>query len=252
MKLGFLGVGHLAEALLKGLLRAGFDPSDIVLAPRGKGPALAAEHGFGLATDNAALVQACGIVLLATRPVDAAAAVRDLPWRMDQILISACAGVPIGALSAAASEPRIVRIMPLTAAELGASPTAVFPMVPELAAFLGAIGTTIPLSSEGQFEAATVSAAVYGWALALIRAGADWGSRNSLDPQTARALMAQTFVAAGRMQGELDAPMDEILASLLTPGGITEAGLDHLMHHHVPEAWDGACDLVLNKLRGHT
>ena len=44
--------------------------------------------------------------------------------------------------------------------------------------------------------------------------------------------------------------MDDILASLCTPGGITEAGLRHIEAEGVPEAWAGACDLVLRKLRG--
>ncbi len=250
MRLGVIGVGHLATSLLKGLLRAGHAPEGIRLSPRGHGPELAAEHGFALAADNPALVADCDMVLLAVRPADAVDAVRGLPWRADHILVSACAGVTIARLAEGAGPAQIVRIMPITASELGASPTTVFPMRPELRPLLGALGTPIALESEDQFEAATVSAAIYGWAQALIRTGAEWGARNGLDPAVARQLMARTFVASGRMQGEQDAPMDEILASLCTPGGITEAGLRSLERAGMPEAWDEACDLVLARLRG--
>ncbi|MBY8977144.1 NAD(P)-binding domain-containing protein [Rhodobacteraceae bacterium NNCM2] len=248
MKLGVIGVGHLAESLLMGLLRAEVDPAGIVLSPRGHGPELAQRHGFALATDNHALVDACDLVLLAVRPSSAAAALKGLPWRARHLVVSACAGVSIAVLEAEAAPARVARIMPITAAELGASPTAVYPMLRELAPLLEALGTAIPLTSEDQFEVATVSAAIYGWAQALIRRGAEWSAEHGLEPEIARQLMARTFVAAGRIQSEQDAPMEDILASLCTPGGITEAGLKHLTDHGVPEAWEGACDLVLCRL----
>lgn len=247
VKLGIIGVGHLAHSILKGMLRAGFEPSGITLSPRGKGPDLAKTHGFRLATDNAVLVQGCDIVLLAVRPADAAQAVHGLPWHQDQILVSACAGVPISVLQAGPAQ--VVRIMPITAAELEASPTAVYPMVPRIAPLLEAIGTAIPLTDEAQFETATVSAAIYGWVQALIKAGVDWSARHGLEPDIARQIVARTFTAAGRMQAEQDAPMDQILDSLCTPGGITEAGLNHLNNRDQLQAWEEACDLVLRKLK---
>ncbi|MCE8007695.1 pyrroline-5-carboxylate reductase dimerization domain-containing protein [Aestuariivita sp.] len=252
MRIGIIGVGHLAASLLRGCLRAGWAAQDILLSPRGQGPDLAERHGFALANDSAEIVQRCKVVLLAVRPGDAAYAVAGLPWGVDQTLISACAGVPIKTLSAVADPVKIVRIMPLTASELGASPTLVYPHVPAVDPLLAAIGTTLPLQTEDQFEAGTVSAAIYGWAQALIRDGVIWSEEAGLDPDTARALVSRTFVAAGRMMAETDAPMVDILTGLTTPGGITEAGLIHLEGAQVPEAWRGACEVVLHRLRGGT
>lgn len=250
MKLGVIGVGHLAKSILAGLLRAGVPARDILLSPRGHGPDMARAHGFGLARDNAEIVQTRDIVLLAVRPGDAAGSVGGLPWRDGQVLLSACAGVPIARLTDVAGPARVVRVMPITASELGASPTLVYPLLPQVQSFLDAIGSTLALDSEDQFEVATVSAAIYGWAQDLIRISAEWGARHGLDPELARQLAARTFVASGRMQAEQDAPMRDILARLCTPGGITAAGLQHLEQQGVPVAWDGASDLVLRRLRG--
>ena len=249
MNLGIIGVGHLAKSILKGLLRARHATEDIVLSPRGEGESMAETHGFRLASDNADLVDRCDIVLLSVRPVDAANAIRDLPWRSDQLLMSACAGVPKATLEDAAPLAQIIRIMPITAAEQGASPTLVYPLVPEIQPFLDAIGSTIALESEAQFEIGTVSAAVYGWAQALIRTGAVWNAQSGLDPSVARQLAARTFVAAGLMQTDESQTMDATLASLCTPGGITEAGLHSLEQAGTPEAWEKACALVLRRLR---
>ncbi|MEM7323261.1 MAG: NAD(P)-binding domain-containing protein [Actinomycetota bacterium] len=254
MTIGLLGVGHLAGSLLTGLLRAGIGPETIWLSPRGRGRSLAAEHGVELAADNTELVERSSLVVLAVRPNDAVNAVRGLPWRADHVVASACAGVGREQLIPEVGPARVVRIMPITAAEQGASPTLVHPLEPEVRAtlqpFLDAIGTTIALDTEDQFEAATVSAAVYGWVQSLIKAGAEWGADNGLDPATARRLTARTFVAAGLMQADDTLPMETVLAGLRTPGGITEAGLEHLDRANVPHEWVGAHDLVLRRLRG--
>ncbi len=248
MKLGIIGVGHLAVSILQGLMRAGHAPSDILLSPRGHGPQMARVHGFGQADSNAQIVRESDIILVAVRPDDAPSAVVDLPWRAGQIMLSACAGVPLAAYNIGAATP--MRIMPITAAKLCASPTLAYPDLPTARPLLEAIGTVIPLRSEAEFEAATVSAAMYGWAQALIRTGADWTAAQGMDAAEARQLVARTFTAAGRMIAEEDAVMEDILASLCTPGGITRAGLDHLEATGVPSAWEGACNLVLRRLQG--
>lgn len=249
MTIGIIGVGHLAAAILAGLRGSGLAPAEVLLAPRGQGPALAQAHGHGLARSNADLVRACDIVLLAVRPKDAAEAIRGLPWRAGQVLLSACAGVPLAALSAAAPA-RTARIMPITAAEIGRSPTVLFPDLAAAKPLLARIGPVIAVPSEADFETATVSAAVYGWVQALVQRTAQWSAAQGLPPDAARALVAHTFAAAGQLIAEKPAPMADLLLALITPGGITERGLDVLRAQGVPEAWDAACDAVLARLRG--
>lgn len=134
----------------------------------------------------------------------------------------------------------------------GSQPTLLCPPDAQALELLQRLGPAVELADEDQFEVATVSAAIYGWAQALIAAGADWSAANGLDPDTARQLVARTFVAAGRMVSEKDAPVQRLLEELVTPGGITEAGLRHLEGKAVPQAWSQACDIVLARLRGNS
>ena len=247
-RIGFLGVGHLAQEIIAGLLRSGLPASELVLSSRGYGPELAARHGIDLATDNLELVAVADIVLLATRPCDAVAAVTGLGWRSGQILVSACAGVQLNALRAAAAPAQVARIMPLTASSLGASPTTVYPDLPALRPLLERLGSVIPLSHEAEFETATVSAAIYGWAQMLIGLGRDWSVAHGMAPDAARRLAAETFVAAGRMIAERPETGEALLQSLVTPGGITECGLQVLTAEGVEASWQLACDAVLAKL----
>lgn len=253
MRLGVIGVGHLAGTMLAGLARAGgaeFDPGAILLSPRGHGTELAAQGGYGLADDNADLVRRCDLVLLAVRPAGAEAAVEGLPWRAGQVLISACAGVGLDRLAPLVGQARVARIMPVTAAAIGKSPTLLHPDLPQVADLLRAFGPVIPIRSEPEFEVATVSAAVYGWAQVMVRQTADWAEAQGLPPETARALVARTFEAAGALIAESPQEMDVMLRELVTPGGITERGLQVLSEGGLAPLWEDACGAVLTKLRG--
>lgn len=249
MVLGVLGVGHLAGSILQGLLRAGFGRDAILLSPRGRGPELAKLHGLALAGDNRDLVTRADIVLVAVRPADAVVALGGLGWKPRHVIVSVCAGVPIAALQAAAPGATVMRAMPLTAAEIGASATPVFPDIEAARPILDALGPVIALAREEDFEVATVSAAIYGWAQDLMRQSIEWSAAGGLERKAARQLVADTFVAAGRLVAEKDAPLDEMLRQLVTPGGITERGLQVLAERDVPSAWAAACEAVLEKLQ---
>lgn len=248
MIVGILGVGHLAAAMLAGLLRSGLDPSDIILSPRGRAPELSAMHGIPMVADNRDLVERADVIILAVRPADAPAAVDGLPWRQGQVLISVCAGVALSRLAVAPAQA--VRAMPLTAAEINASPTACFPALAEARAVLERLGPVVVLASEADFEVATVSAAVYGWVQDLIRRTVVWSTGKGPEEQAMRQLVALTFVAAGQLIAEKAEPMEKLLGELVTPGGITELGLDVLATRGQTQAWLEACEAVLTRLTG--
>jgi pyrroline-5-carboxylate reductase len=246
---GILGVGHLARSIIIRLLDSGMRPTGLVLSPRGQGAEVGARYGIPVAAGNRELVESCALVLLAVRPHDAVSAVAGLPWTERHIIVSACAGVTIEKLQEAAPLARIARVMPLTACELGASPTTIFPDIAAARKLIDPLGPVIVLRSEDEFETATASAAIYGWAQDLIRQSAAWLERHGVEAQTARQLMARTFVAAGRMADEAEGDMETILRQLVTPGGITELGLKTLERRDVPAAWAEASDAVLARLR---
>ncbi|AYD04215.1 NAD(P)-binding domain-containing protein [Neorhizobium sp. NCHU2750] len=245
MAIGIVGVGHLAAAMIAGLVRSGGD-SRILLSPRGKARELAGLYGLDVCADNRELVERADIVILAVRPADAPAALEGLPWRAGQVVISVCAGVALSQFPKIAA--RIVRAMPLTATEINASPTVFYPDIPEARGLISHLGPAIALGSEDEFEVATVNAAIYGWAQDIVRQSVIWGRDHGADEGMMRQLVARTFVAAGRMIAESPEPMERILKDLVTPGGITELGLSVLDQHGQPAAWQAACDAVLARL----
>lgn len=250
-RVGILGVGHLAEYLVPGLLR-GHAASRLILSPRnlGRSAALAERHGVSVADGNAALVGACDVVLLAVRPEQAVDAVSGLPWREGQVLVSLCAAVRLAALAPIVGEAGLARAMPIAAAALGESPTSVFPDLPAARAVLAPLGPLLAMPDEAAFETACVSAAFYGWVHALIGETADWAEAAGVPAALARELMARTVRGAAAMVGEHpERPIEAMTRALCTPGGITRAGLDLLHDRAAFEAWRDACEAALARMR---
>jgi pyrroline-5-carboxylate reductase len=236
MVIGILGVGHLGKIMVEALLAAG--QGDLLLSPRGKAAELAKAHGLRLAADNADLVAEAEVVILA-----------GLPWRAGQKIASACAGVKLSAFAAVLpAGVSVHRIMPMTAAAQAASPTTLFPADEGLERLLAAFGPVLPLGSEAEFETATICAAAYGWMQKLIQVTADWSVTQGLPEASARQLAALTAVAAGRNIASSPMPMDQLLSELVTPGGITERGLNLLRARGALAAWEEACAAVRDKL----
>lgn len=249
MKIGILGVGHLAGYLVPGLLR---EPSfELLLSPRNaeKAAALAARYAVTVMPSAEALVRDSAVVLLAVPPEKAPAAVENLPWREEQTLVSLCAGVPLGSL-AAARPATLARAMPTTAASIGQSPTALWPDLPAARQAIEPLGPVVALPDETAFESATVAAALYGWLQGLVGEMTDWQVAAGLPPETARGLVAQTAKAAAAIiQARPETSIELLTRDVCTPGGITELGLEHLRRNDAFDPWHGACDAVLERLR---
>lgn len=246
MILGVLGVGHLAKVIISGLISSGFKPNNILLSPRGKAQEISSLYGISMALDNRDLVDRSDVIFVAVRPSDAINSVEGLPWRESHVIINVCAGISIDALPV--NPARLVRAMPLTASEINASPTVCYPDIPEATAILRHLGPVIPLTNEADFEVATVNAAVYGWVQDLIRQTTDWCIEKGLSQAIARQLVANTFVAAGRLIAEKPEPIEKLLSELVTPGGITELGIKVLSEKGHSNIWRDASEAVLKKL----
>jgi pyrroline-5-carboxylate reductase len=139
--------------------------------------------------------------------------------------------------------------MPISAAEVGASPTLLHPDDPAAAALFRRLGPVVPIAAEETMEVASVNAAVYGWVHAMIGATAEWTQRNGLDEKTARQLAADTFQAAARMvAAHPDEPVADMLKALATPGGVTAAGLNVLAAEGFLASWQRAAEAAYDRL----
>lgn len=252
-KIGVIGVGHLAEYLVKGLRRASPD-IEMVLSPRNivRSAQLATRTGASVASDNQAVVDAVELVLLTTRPGDAVSVCDELAFLPENTVVSTAAGLPLATLQPVVEPATLVRAMPISCAALNQSPTLLYPDNPMASALFGMLGHVHSLPDEARFAPASVTSAFYGWVYALLGETIAWTVRSGVPAPTARSLVLETVGGAVSMaQSQPDEDLFAMLDTLATPGGITEHGLDILRQDHGFSAWMAALDAVLSRVKGN-
>src|SRR5207249_4984228 len=121
-KIGFVGAGNMAGALIRGLLRAGHhdaediwasDPVDVQLRR------LKRMHKIEVTRDNRQLVRGSQSIILAVKPQNMAAVLDEIRTEVTprKLFISIAAGFPLRRLEAGlGGQARVVRVMPNTPA----------------------------------------------------------------------------------------------------------------------------------------
>lgn len=248
MKIGFLGGGNMAAAMIGGLHEG---HAITVAEPDGeKGAALAKRYGVTAETAPAALF-ACEVIVLAVKPQQLRAALAGWPrLRPEQLVISVVAGVRAADIArwlGQGEKPHaaIVRCMPNTPALVGAGITGLFALPAVSAAqraatdaILGAVGRTVWVDDEAQIDAVTAisgsgPAYVFLCMEALETAARDLG----LTADTARQLALHTFFGAARLALGAEADPAELRARVTSKGGTTERGLAALEAAGLREAF---------------
>lgn len=249
--IGFIGVGELALYTIRGV-RAGGYHGPILLSPRNRDKAalLARQYDCKVQADNQAVVDASDCVVIATRPADCLDTLAALSFKPGQLLLSVVAGVEIEVLRGVVPAGlEIVRAMPVSSAEAGASPTLIFPDNAFVREFFEHCGSAIPVDNEDFFTQGSVLACVYCWFFSLYQTLIDATEGPQLPAQLSAELVMG--MAQGAAQLALAKPAKspgEIAASIATDGTFSKLGLDLLQQKGAFEPWREACELLQRRL----
>lgn len=246
--IGILGVGHLAELMVRGLAGQGYR---LVLSPRNADMAarLAAEHGCEVAASNQALVDAAEGVFVSLPAASGAEELARLSFRPGQPVLSAMAGTGLVRLQSLVGPARAaVTMMPGYANAHGVGPSILCPDDGFWRDFLSKTGPVIAFADEAQFTIAATfggfSGATFGWMAHVI----GWFEGQGLPPETARRLIAATLRGNAEVLLQEDRPLEDIARSVVTPGGISEMVLATLSERGALSAWDEGLDRVLKRI----
>ena len=240
-KIGLLGSGNMASALVRGLLSSKtLSPDQIRCSdPRAEHLAdLQQKFGIQTHTDNAELVAWANVVVLAVKPqvIDRVLDQIAGDINSDTLVISIAAGVPLSAIEARLPDGiRVLRAMPNTAAIALASATGIAPgarATPEdvqfTQALFNATGRSVVLD-ESQLDAVTgLSGSGPAYMMMIIDALADGGVKVGLSRETALMLAAQTMYGSAKLLLETNEHPGRLKDMVTSPGGTSIAGLHTL------------------------
>jgi len=249
--LGFIGVGDLAEYTIKGL-RFGDYQGRILLSPRNlqKSQMLARLCQCEVLDSNQAVVDASDLLVLSTRPAGSLEILSQLKLRSDQQLISVIAGIGIDALTAATNtDIPITRAMPVSSAEVGTSPTIIYPFNSSVLGLFNHCGKAIPVDTESAFEQGNVLACVYSWYFELFEQLVKSTTSKDLPLELATELVLGMANGATNLAlRDKSRTPGEIANYIATEGTYSRLGLDLLKDKQAFDPWREACQLLLDRL----
>lgn len=237
-RVGVLGAGNMAEALVRGWLSANL----LQVAQVGVSDVsaerlefFAREFGVTTHADNAALVESADIVVLAVKPqtVDAVLSQAGSRLRNQTTLVSIAAGVSIERLAKLLpAGSKVVRAMPNTPALVQSGITALAhgPKVSEsdllrVQALFDAVGQTVLVPESAMNAVTGLSGSGPAYVLLVIEALAEGGVRAGLGRPIATALAAQTVLGTAKLLIERGAHPAILRESVTSPAGTTSAGI---------------------------
>lgn len=248
-KIGFIGAGNMAGALIKGLSAARlYRPQEMLVSDTLPAQIRRVQKAYqveGL-RDNRALVRAVPTVVLAVKPqiIDEVLAEIQPEVTKEKLFISIAAGVPLRRLeNGLGGNARVVRVMPNTPALLGKGMAVIVrgkkarPQDEKLALSLfHGVGDALAVKDEALLDPVTGlsgsgPAYVYLFAEALISGGVQEG----LAPGVATRLTLQTLEGAVAMLKETRKTPKELRDMVTSPGGTTLAGLSQLEERRFTE-----------------
>ena len=242
MRIGVLGVGSLAEYLIRGAKGVEF-----VLSPRSA--SRVARLGHQVVGSNQELLDECDEVLVCLPAAAGLEVLARLQFRAGQSVCSAMAGVSLAALQDAVSPARACcAMMPGYANAYGLGPSLLYPADPFWAGFLGRVGPVHGFDKGEAFEVAAVMGAMSGASMFLMRHLARWYEAHGLDELLARQLVAETLRGNAEVLLRSEEDLDAITAGVTTRGGITEQLVGVLNARGALEAWDAAMDGVVARM----
>jgi len=241
-RIGFIGAGNMATALIKGILKANLVPSDFVSASDvdiEKLDSLKSEYGINVVfKDNEKLVTESDIIVLAIKPQIFEKILKEIAPKLDKskLIISIAAGISTEYIeNIVEKDLKIVRAMPNTPALILEGATAIAPGAHAAEDDLriaykifDAVGK-VAVVDESQMDAVTgLSGSGPAYIFMIIEALSDAGVKMGLSRSVAMKLAAQTVMGAAKLQIETDMHPGRLKDMVTSPGGTAIAGIHTL------------------------
>ena len=273
-KIGFIGAGNMAEAIINGLLQSGVSRSEDLVASDvspSRCSYMAERYGIETPGNNVAVFHRCELIILAVKPQHMNEMLEELTKDSDyvgtgrKIVVSIAAGVPLQRIERYLYAPiddkertqlPIVRVMPNTPALVRAGIAGMagnrYAQQEDLGtvrSVLEAIGKVIEFD-EVDLDAVTAlsgsgPAYLFYFVESLVAAGKSLG----LTESDALILTLETIKGAVKLMEETREPASLLRKKVTSPGGTTEAAIKVLEGHNMKEIFLKALQAATNRSR---
>jgi|ADurb_Met_03_Slu_FD_contig_121_67879_length_3351_multi_5_in_0_out_0_7 pyrroline-5-carboxylate reductase len=238
MRIGFVGAGNMAEAMMKGIISAGVATKEDMIASEivpQRRDYITRTLGVRTVSDAIEVVRSSDVIILAVKPQQVGPVLDELkPYLSgDHLVISIAAGVKISFIESHLNwGVRVVRVMPNQPCFVGASASG-FALGRSakkedgeiVQRILNSVGVAFALDEKLLDAVTGLSGSGPAYIYLVIEAMADGGVLVGLPRDVALQLAAQTVIGAGKTYLEMRKHPGELKDMVASPGGTTIEGL---------------------------
>ena len=244
-KLGLIGAGHMAEALLKGLIESGrYKKPEIVVSDidSKRLQQILSTYGVNITNNNKEILRQSNVIILAVKPDAIEVVLNEIKGLLNsgKILISIAAGITTSLISKIIKKKvKLVRVMPNTPALVLMGASVVYfdsSLNPKerdtVKGIFESVGSVDFVENEKLLDAVTgLSGSGPAFVSMFIDALSDGGVKMGLTKRMALRLAAQTVYGTAKLVLEEGRHPAEFKDSVSSPAGTTIEGVHQLELH---------------------
>lgn len=251
-KIGFLGIGHLATYVIKGLRYGGCDNA-IYLSPRGadNARALANSHDCTVLESNQQVVDMCDIIFISVAPRHYDDLANSITVPSGKVVASVVAGVALDTLrDTLGTDGKLYRTFPLSCSELGQGFVPVYPADNnDLNTILGYLGNVYKMNAESDFNASAMGACLQGSFYYLYDTMIQWFVAQGYDENLAKTVVLDNIMGSANFAKlTTDKSVQDIGAEIALSGTYTETGLNGVRNGGGLQGWLDGLNAVKKRL----
>jgi len=262
-KIAFIGAGNMNGAIISGLIKKGFDATQVMVSNPSPEKRQALHKNLGiLHTDNnVEAARFADTIVLGVKPHLITAVCAEISQHIDitnKCFISIAAGCTVAQMQEALIKPcAIIRTMPNTPSQIGLGVTGLYSasgvsknqkqVAEEL---MSSVGIIKWLASEIEIDniiAVSGSAPAYFFLFmeAMEKKALDLG----FTAKESRELVQQTALGAAQMVVQNQIPISELRANVTSKGGTTNAAIESFIKDGLPQVVTNAMNSALHRAK---
>ncbi len=238
-KIGFIGCGNMATAILKGIINKKFLPKEDIFIydiDYKKTDYLKKSFGFEIAQDIGQLLDYCANILIAVKPQNIGTVLEYIKKHKnkDQVIISIAAGISIALIkNKIGQDAKVARIMPNMPAlyNKGISVVSVSPELGNneysfVTDMVKSFGECVEVEENLQNLSMTLSGCGPAYFFLFCKTMIDYGVSEGLDASISKKLVLETMAGSYEVAKNSNNNLDGLIDQVKSPGGTTEKALE--------------------------
>lgn len=252
VKIGFIGTGRMASAMIGGVLANGLYASKEVIgcAPsKETRDRVSSKFGIKMYETAAEVAELTNFLILGVKPIQVQLLFTEdgLELGSSHLIASIVAGVKISTLEAYVPDAKIVRVMPnhcclvgTGAAGFSRGNKATDDDVAKVNAVLSSSGLAVEVDEKDLDAVTGLAGSSPAFMYMVIDAMADAGEAYGISRKKSIELAAQSMLGAARMMLDTDETPKQLRDNVCSPGGTTVEGVRVLEEHDIKSAFIAA------------